>query len=99
NRVGGNAVALAGSDVTVGTWSTAARTFTPGGTTPNAVRVIGRRDGSSAGGLSFASVLGFSEPDLATQTIAGRLTTTVAAPEEPDPFHGYGLFGRTSLNF
>ncbi len=50
-------------DVVTGNWDSETRTFTPGGTPLNAVRVVTRRsrDSGNPVGLFFATVLGFEE--------------------------------------
>src|SRR5687767_8662221 len=43
NGVDGQTVTFAAADVVTGTWSTSSKTFTPGGSSPNAVRVRSQR--------------------------------------------------------
>lgn len=63
---------LAAVDVVVGNWDSDTRTFTPGSSPINAVRVVTRR--SQANGNEartfFANVLGFSSVDIGTSAIA-----------------------------
>ncbi len=60
------------SDVMVGHWDKDARTFSPGATPANAVRVTARR--SSANGnplpLLFANVMGLQETDISVSAVA-----------------------------
>ena len=63
---------LAGTDIATGTWDFEARTFTPGGTPRNAVRVVTRRSRDNGNPVRplFASALGFEETDIAVTAIA-----------------------------
>ncbi len=63
---------LANADVVAGNWDAGTRTFTPGDTPVNAVRVVTRRAqaNGNAAGLFFASVLGFQQVDIETAAIA-----------------------------
>ena len=82
NRVAGDPLLLADSDIIIGTGAqpnTASRFgFTPGGARPNAVRVLGKRTQGSAAGpvdLLFAGVLGvrqFEPNESATSTLLDR---------------------------
>ncbi len=71
---------LAAADVQTGIWDFRARSFTPGGTPVNAVRVVTRRsaDNGNAAGLFFAQALGFSDADVVTQAIGAQLV--IGAP-------------------
>jgi len=70
----GNVVSAA--DVELGYWHFTNRTFTPGGSPTNAVRVTGQRsEGNSNGvGLFFAQIIGFNESDVAARSVAAKLT-------------------------
>jgi len=72
----GNVVSAA--DAEIGYWHFTNRTFTPGGSPTNAVRVTGRRtaENSNGVGLFFAQIIGFDEGDVATQSVAAQLTVS-----------------------
>lgn len=72
----GNVVSAA--DAEIGYWHFTDRTFTPGGSPTNAVRVTGRRtaENSNGVGLFFAQIIGFNEGDVATQSVAAELTVS-----------------------
>lgn len=78
---------LVAADVQTGTWDFRARSFTPGGTAPNALRVITRRSGGNgnAAGLFFARALGFSDADVQTQAIGAQLAIGVPCLLSLDP--------------
>jgi len=73
-----NGVVLEESDVTVGTWNAAARTFTPGGAEPNAVKTVTRRSTQNDNPvkmsvLRIAAFFGMvPEWDISTEAIATR---------------------------
>jgi hypothetical protein len=74
NMAAGAAVSLAAGDVELGTWNLQNSTFTPGGATPNAVRVTARRT-SAAGDaipLVLGPILGIDTIDVAESSIALR---------------------------
>jgi len=67
------------AEVTVGTWDFAARTFTPGGSTPNAVRAVTRRDSDNNNPLAtaFLPILAFAGIDatrfnISVEAVAAR---------------------------
>jgi hypothetical protein len=72
NNVDGSTLSLLAADVEVGTWVSATRTFTVGGSTPNAVRVTGRRTASRGNPvpLLFARVIGRPTFDVSASSIA-----------------------------
>jgi Flp pilus assembly protein TadG len=81
NSADGSSVTLnAATDVIIGTWDSSTKTFSAGGYSPNAVRVIARR--SSATGnpirLSFASLFGVSTKDTAVSATACLVSGGVA---------------------
>jgi len=80
NRVAGTALVLTTSDVVVGTWNTGTRTFTAGGTTPNAVQVSAFRTAArqTALPLFFAAIIGQGTCDLRA-TATAVLTAGSAA--------------------
>ncbi len=63
---------LANADVVAGNWNSSTRTFTPGDTPLNALRVVTRRsrDNGNPVSLFFAPALGFEEADIAVSAIA-----------------------------
>ncbi|MDW8261331.1 MAG: pilus assembly protein [Phycisphaerales bacterium] len=72
NLVDGSPLVLLNSDVEVGTWNATTRAFTPGGASPNAVRVTGRRilSRGTAVPLVFSSVIGASWCDVQASAVA-----------------------------
>jgi hypothetical protein len=68
NRAGGtdDFVSLADGDIELGSWNTETKTFTPGGSAVNAVKVTARRDLP----LFFAPVLGVSKTPVKATAIA-----------------------------
>ena len=68
---------LANADVVAGNWIPNTRTFTPGDTPLNAIRVVTRRtqDNGNPVRLFFASVFGFEEADIAVSAIAVSRST------------------------
>jgi hypothetical protein len=68
--VHGNVVTAA--DVDIGTWNFTTRTFTLGGTDPNAVRAIARRDSTNANPLAtnFLRIIGLQSWDVNTVALA-----------------------------
>lgn len=88
NLVDGTALALQTADIEIGMWAN--NTFTPGGATPNAVRVTARRTSArgTAVPLLFAKAIGANTCDLVVTTTAYR------APSAPS---SYGLVGLNSV--
>ena len=64
---------LVNADVVVGTWDTAARTFEPGGESPDAVRVVTRSAdaNSNPAAAFFAQVFGHRSVDVSASSVAG----------------------------
>jgi hypothetical protein len=67
NLVAGRALEAPEVLVELGEWDRETRTFTPGGTQPSAVRVVGTRRGAP---LSFARVLGYETFEQTCEAIA-----------------------------
>jgi hypothetical protein len=82
-------VTLLNADVTLGTWSSG--TFSSGGASPNAIRVIAHRAGSrnTAIPLLFAKVLGLAQCDIHATSIA-----TISSI----PAQAYGVVGLSSIS-
>lgn len=81
NRADGSSVALsAATDVIIGTWNSSTRTFTPGGSSPNAVKVIARRSNATGNPirLSFASLFGASTKDVTVSATACLIASGAA---------------------
>lgn len=78
NMVDMTALALTSGDVEQGTWNASTRVFTPTSTSPNAIRVTGRRAASrsTAIPIMFAGVVGKSSIDLSAQSIAYSVSTS-----------------------
>ena len=90
NTVDGSPVVLLASDVEVGVWDSAGRTFTVTNTSPNAIRVTARR--SAARGTAvptvFGSILGRQNIDIHAVSIAkatpsNSTTNTVSGLANP----------------
>lgn len=91
NTVDGSPLVLQASDVTAGTWDSTTRTFTAGGWTPNAVRVVAVRNTArgTAIPLVFAKAIGKSSIDLSATAIVmytPGTTTTLTAPSSGNPW-------------
>ncbi len=80
NYVDGTTLTLLSSDVVVGTWSTSTKTFTAGGSSPNAVRINSERSAARSNGISlfFARLVGASSCDIHASSIALSTSTAVA---------------------
>ena len=85
NKVDGQSLSLAATDVEVGTWANG--TFSPGGASPNAVRVAASR---GAVPLVFARLIGISSASVDAVSIA-RVNAT-------PPVQQYGLVGLDAIN-
>lgn len=85
NKVDESAVALLNADVETGTWASGA--FTPGGASPNAVRVTARRIKSrgTAIPLFFGSALGAVSCDVVAVSVAYKV------PSGPSNYAAVGL--------
>jgi hypothetical protein len=70
NNVDGTAMVLNGSDVTAGTWAN--NTFTPGGSSPNAVQINAVRSASRGNGIAlmYGAILGARSCDIHAMAIA-----------------------------
>ena len=68
----GNGDVLVTSDVTIGVWHNETRGFTATSSSPNAVQVVVRRDGTNtaAVGNTFAKLLGVNSTKVTATTIA-----------------------------
>ena len=91
NTVDGTTLVLQSADVTIGTWNSSTRTFTAGGSSPRAVKVVAYRNTArgTAIPLVFASVLGKKTIDLSATSIAtytAGSTTTLTAPSSGNPW-------------
>jgi Flp pilus assembly protein TadG len=86
NLVDSQAVVFPAGDVEVGTWASGA--FTPGGSSPNAVRVTVRRTAATSNAipLSFGRFFGLTSSNLTAQAVA------VTKPG------GYGIVGLNSVS-
>ncbi len=90
NRVDGSAFALQNSDVELGVWNTSTKTFTATSTSPNAIRITGRRTAArgTAIPLLFGQVAGMNSVDLTASSVA---TFTAASS-------GYQVVGLNGIN-
>jgi Flp pilus assembly protein TadG len=72
NTADGTAVTFAAADVEPGTWNSNSNNFSPGGSSPNAVRVMARRTTGSGNPLSlaFGSILGVNTADVTVHAVA-----------------------------
>jgi len=104
-----NGDVLKGSDISVGTWDTAARTFTPGGIAPNAVRVVTQRSDANTNPvdmtvLGVISLFGMAPRwNIATEAIAIRYVPACAnegfiARNKVDISSGNDLLNRICLH-
>ncbi len=85
-----NGHVLKDSEVIVGTWDFATRTFSPGGATPNAVRTVTRRDRSNNNPLAtnFLPILAFAGIDA---TLFDISVEAIAAKNVPSCLTKNGL--------
>jgi hypothetical protein len=88
NRAGGQNITINNEDIIIGDWDSTNLTFTPTLNQPDAVRVIGRRDGSANGPIAtfFAGILGINTADVtawATAALSGQSTATPGEVELP----------------
>lgn len=93
HRVGGKPFVLNDDDIELGGWDFTRRSFTPGVSPANAVRILGTRSSARGanGGLAttFGRVLGRSAIDLShTGTAAYRIRTIVVAQDITGSFAG-----------
>jgi Flp pilus assembly protein TadG len=87
NTVDNQPLVFASADVEVGTWDSTANTFTPGGASPNAVRVTGRRTAATGNPVSLmvGQVVGLNTCDVVVRAVA-KLNVT-----------GYGVVGLNGI--
>lgn len=71
---GGHGPILTSSDVTIGYWNGLSRTFLPGGTPQNAVKVVTKRSVDNGNPIQtfFAGVIGFDTFEVQAEAIAAR---------------------------
>ncbi len=89
NQAAGVSVAVNTSDIHIGQWNDAAKTFTVTNTFPNAVRVTARRDASANGPVStfLANVMGVSSVSVNSFATAALTFLSQTVPGELDvPF-------------
>ncbi len=89
NKAAGANIAINDADIIIGNWDPDTRTITPTLTTPDAVRVTARRDGSANGPIAsiFARVFGVNTMDVsAVATAALTGPSEVAEGELKTPF-------------
>jgi hypothetical protein len=83
SSVNGNGNVVAASDVTTGTWDSASRTFTPGGSPANAVQVAARRSQSNSNPVStlLARALsqGTDSVDVSASAIAAHTASGIGS--------------------
>jgi hypothetical protein len=104
NLVDGAPLTVLPSDVTTGTWDSVADTFTPGGSSPNAVSVNVCRVQSrgTAIPLLFAQVVGQKSLDIHASSIAvytAGSNVTIVAPATGDPWLAGMPNGTTANTF
>ena len=75
NRADGRSVLVTPSDIEFGTWVSATQTFTPGGYSPNAVRVTATysQNRGNPVPLLFASIIGYSTADVSARSTVAVL--------------------------
>jgi Flp pilus assembly protein TadG len=91
NSIEGSPIVLLASDVVTGTWSKTTKTFSPGGTSPNAIQVTAHCSASRGTAIPtlFASVLGVKSCDIHATAIATVTTASqgvIAVPGTSDPW-------------
>ena len=89
NQAAGVSITVNASDIQIGQWNDAAKTFTVTNTFPNAVRVTSRRDGSANGPVStfLANVMGVSSVSVNSFATAALTFLSQTVPGELDvPF-------------
>ncbi len=92
-----NGQVLKGAEVTVGTWDFGARSFSPGGATPNAVRTVTRRDSYNENPLAtaFLPILGVVGIDATRFNIS---VEAVAARNVPGCINKNGLVANNKVD-
>lgn len=89
NKAAGSAISILDADITIGTWDVDTLSVTPTLTSPDAVRVIARRDSSANSPITtfFAHIFGIESVDVsATATAALSGPATVAEGVLKTPF-------------
>ena len=103
NKAGGVPVQLDGSDVVVGRYDLANRTFTPGAAVPNAVKATARRTAGSPGGpltLFFGAAFGAPTVDITRSSIAvnsGNIPAKVIVLNDDPNVAPFTVTGNSSL--
>lgn len=95
NTARGTAVEIVPSDVQIGRWTALTQTFTPGPVTPNAVRVLTRRDPAvGAGGITtfFARAFNVSSMNVSAFATAALTGPSMTAPGELETPFGVSSF-------
>jgi Putative Tad-like Flp pilus-assembly len=89
NQAAGVTVTVNAADISIGTWTSATRTFVPTNVLPRAVRVITRRDGAANGPITtmLASIIGASTVSVtAVATAQLNPAANMAAGDMDAPF-------------
>ena len=94
NQAAGVTVTVNAADISIGTWTSATRTFVPTNVLPRAVRVITRRDGAANGPIStmLASIIGASSVSVTAIATAQLNPVSVMAPGDMDAPFGISEF-------
>lgn len=102
NQAAGVFITVNASDIQIGQWNGAAKTFTVTNTFPNAVRVTSRRDASSNGPIStyLANVMGVSSVSVSSFATAALTFISQTLPGELDVPFGISSqwFGNNGCN-
>lgn len=97
NTARGTAVEILPSDVQIGRWTSSTQTFTPGPVTPNAVRVLTRRDPAvGAGGVATFIARAFS---MSSINVSAFATAALTGPSVTAPGDLETPFGISSFRF
>lgn len=97
NTARGQAVQILPADIQIGVWNALTRTFTPGTNTPNAVRVLTRRDPAvGAGGISTFIARAFNVNAINVSAFA---TAALTGPANTAPGELETPFGVSSFRF
>lgn len=94
NQAAGVTVTVNAADISIGTWTSATRTFVPTNVLPRAVRVITRRDGAANGPITtmLASVIGTSSVSVTAVATAQLNPAGNMAPGDMDAPFGISEF-------
>ena len=103
NTIEGRPVTLQASDVTLGTWNAATKTFTAGATGANAVKVTAQLSAARNTAIPtlFASIIGFKSCDVHATSIAygtQAITSTTNVSGVDDPWLA-GMPSGTTANY